>query len=123
LARPFDVFRHNSLRDYVIFERSRRVWFWNPAKHPKKIIAKISFGLQPDATGASAWYEGLDLNMDETRASKVAAQDIGVRGIAESDDSGVTATAQFPCDEKLARISSRAFVAAEPNNRRKIFRF
>lgn len=32
-----------------------------------------------------AWDERLDLYMDESRAGKVAAQDISVRGIPESD--------------------------------------
>jgi hypothetical protein len=48
--------------------------------------------------------------MHEARAFKVAAQNVCIGRVAESDDGGVTAPAQLPRHKKLARIASCAFV-------------
>ena len=50
------------------------------------------------------------LNMGEARAALIAAKDIHIRRVTESDDRRITSSTKLSRDEELTRIASRRLV-------------
>ena len=81
-----DVLRHRLRGDYVIFEWAARSGQRNPSENPEKRRPNVLHRFHAHAARFVSRDERLHLNVGETSPALVAAQDVDVRCVAESDD-------------------------------------
>ena len=74
----------------------------NATENPEKVLSKVLFRLQSNTAGRVAGNECLDLDMDKSGTFDIAAQDVGVGAIPESDDCRMPSPTEFAGNEELA---------------------
>jgi len=79
----FDVFSHVRTRDDEILKGRGGVWLWNARENPKEVFSKVLLGgFQANATCSIAREKCFYLDVGESGASLIAAQNVRIWRVA-----------------------------------------
>ena len=101
---------HDRCRDHVILEVLARALHRDSAKNPEKILSEVLFCLHANTTCSVAVDKCLYLNVNESRAFQIAAQNVSIGGITHRYHRREAPTAKLARHKELAGISATAFL-------------
>jgi len=105
-----NVVRHILGRNDVVLERIRWLWRWDASQYPEERGAEIAVRFHADATRLVSGQIRLYLNVYESGAIPITAENVNVGCIAEGHNCRIASAAELACNKELARVTSECLI-------------